>query len=235
MRARHRHFNPRDAGANTALDGRFTSFSNNASVDTWTSRTGNNSVTQATAANRPTFISSGRASQGVVRFDGLNSPNQDWLQNTNFVVNQPFYVFSSMIFNGKAGAFVCDATSGNRVAMGLNASGNIQDNGKPYIWANIGSGYPEENTDIRGSWNILCGLFNGSSSFLYRNGLQVGAGNTGPNNFATLKIGERIVNSSNVTQLDGDIGNFFVLPGTNQSIRKRCEHAAAYSFKITCS
>ena len=234
MRARHRHFNPKAAGAATALDARFTSFANNAAVDTWASRTGSNDVAQATAANRPTFIASAIASQGAIRFDGANSPNQDFLQNTSFVVAQPFFVLSATKFNTKRAAFLCDATSNtSRVSMGLNATGNAAEDGELYIFA--GTNAPAENVDIRGSWNVVCGLFHGSNSKLYRNGSEVASGNAGANNFATLKIGERVSNVSNITQHDGDIANFVVFSGTNASLRKRLEHAAAFSWKISCN
>jgi len=234
MRARHRHFNPRDAGAATALDARFTSFANNAAVDTWASRTGGNNVTQGTAANRPTFIASAQASQGAIRFDGANSPNQDFLQNTSFVVAQPFFVLSATKFNTKRAVVLFDATSNSsRVTIGINATGLAAEDGELYMFS--GTNAPADNVDIRGSWNVVCGLFNGSNSKLYRNGSEVASGNAGSNNFATLKIGERVANAANITQHDGDIGNFVVFSGTNASLRKRLEHAAALSFKLACN
>jgi hypothetical protein len=235
MRARHRHFNPRAAGAATALDSRFIAgLANTDPISTWSSRTGSNDVTQGTSANRPQYIASGRSSQAVVRFDGANANNQDWLQNTSFVVAQPFFVICATIVNTKSAAVICDATSNSsRVVLGLNASGLAADNGKFLIFS--GTNALSDTVDSRGAWNIYCGLFNGSSSKVFRNGAEVASGNAGTNNFATLKIGERFANVTNITQHDGDIGYFAVLASSNQSLRKRLEHASAYSFKIACN
>ena len=235
MRARHRHLNPKAFDAATALDARFLDLTNNAAVQTWTSRTGNNNVTQTTAARQPTFKSNIQGGQPVVRFSGAHTlGTQSFLQNTNFSVVQPFIAITATIVNTK-NSYVFDATTGTRVAMGINDSGNAADNGKPWIWSTGVSGYPKENTDIRGSWQILCGVFDGTSSKIQRNGTQVATGNVGANNFATLKVGETSSALVNTTGHDGDISALIIYKGRELPLLKRITHHIAFSFKIACS
>jgi hypothetical protein len=234
MRARHRHFNPKAAGAATALDARYLTFSDDAAVDTWTSRTGSNDATQATAARQPTFKTNVRGGQPVVRFSGSHTDStQDFLQNTSFTLSQPFIAIAATIINTKD-SYVFDATSGNRVAMGYNDTGQIADRGKPWVWAG-GAGYPRENVDARGSWQILAGIYNGSSSSLRRNGTQTATGNVGNNNFSTLKIGETQAPGFDNTGHDGDIAALIIYAGSALPLLKRLTHHVAYSFKLSCN
>ena len=234
MRARHRHFNPRAAGAATALDARFLTFANDAAVDTWTSRTGSNNVTQATAARQPTFKANIQGGQPVVRFSGSHSlGTQDFLVQASMTVTQPFIAIAATIVNTK-NSYIFDANSGNRVAMGINDTGLAADNGKPWIWAG-GSGYPRQNTDTRGSWQILGGVYDGSASRLQRNGTEVATGNVGANNIGSLKVGETQSAGSDTTGHDGDIAALIIYAGNALPLLKRMTHHVAYSFKLSCN
>jgi hypothetical protein len=234
MRARHRHFNPKAAGAATALDARFLTFANDAAVDTWTSRTGSNNVTQATAGNRPTFKANIQGGQPVVRFSGSHDAGtQDFLQNASFAVTQPFIAIAATIINTKA-SYIFDTVSGNRVAMGYNDTGLAADDGKPWVWAG-GVGYPRENVDARGSWQIVTGIYNGSSSSLRRNGTQTATGNVGSNNLGSLKIGETQTPGGDITGHDGDIAALIIYAGSALPLLKRLTHHVAFSFKLACN
>lgn len=236
MRARHRHFNPKDAGANIALDSRYGfSQSDGTAVSTWTSRTGSNNVTQSTGSLQPTYRTSIQGGQPVVRFDDpgpVNNTNATRLTNTSLTINQPFFIISANIANvdtSNQADYICDGppSGSNRIIMVYESSPI----GAPFIWAG-GTGV-QENTDRRTVWNIFSGLYNTTSSTIYIQGNQVATGSIGANNFSNgITIGARFGGSNG---LDGDIAQFSVVSGTNQSLRKRCEHAAAYSFKIACS
>ena len=71
MRARVRHFQPKDAGANLVLDARYISQSNGTAVSSWSDRSGNAyNADQATAARQPIYETAGIGGQGAVKFDG---------------------------------------------------------------------------------------------------------------------------------------------------------------------
>jgi hypothetical protein len=56
MRARQRHFNARDLGANLVLDARYINQSNDTAISSWSDRSRfSNNATQSTPANQPTF------------------------------------------------------------------------------------------------------------------------------------------------------------------------------------
>jgi len=73
MRARHRHFNAKTAGADLVLDARFLTASDNDAIQTWASRTGINDATQATLAARPIYKVNTSGGQPTLRFDGNDS------------------------------------------------------------------------------------------------------------------------------------------------------------------
>ena len=73
MRARQRHFNAQAAGATLVLDARFLTANADDSIGTWTSRTGINDATQATAANKPTYKVNMSGGQPALYFDGNDS------------------------------------------------------------------------------------------------------------------------------------------------------------------
>ena len=235
MRARQRHFNPRDAGAAMALDSRFLGLNDNNAVTTITSRTGNNSPTQATASLKATFKTAIQGGQPIVRFVG-GAATQDYYDLSSFVLAQPF--FATVTYKATTATtapYLFDATSNSsRVVFGHDPTGT--DSGELFVYGG-GANTVTENFDSRGTWWVASGLYNGASSVLYRAGNQVASGTTGANSFATFRLGQTWSTSApQVTAFNGDVASVTIYKnGTNQSIRKRCEHAAAFSFKIACS
>lgn len=104
MRARQRHLNPRDAGANIALDARFiTGLSNNDAVTTWPTRTNNSrDATQTTAARKPTYLTAQQGGNPVVDFnnDGMTESTGVNGSTANLTT---LVCLKSFAYNGTAG------------------------------------------------------------------------------------------------------------------------------------
>ena len=232
MRARQRHFNAGRAGAAIVLDARFIAQSDNTAVSQWDDRSGNGkNASQATAANQPTFQVAEMNGNPVVRFDGANPPNADYLDVGALVINQPISFVCACKMNGGAD-YIFDATSStSRVtaAMSWN-SGAV--NGQIAVGTTTAL---QDSADSRAINMLYGGLFNGSNSQLRKNGTAIVSGNAGTNNMATLRIGERFSNFNNVSQLNGDIGCLIIVGMNNSPLLKRIERAVSYSFKIACS
>ena len=232
MRARHRHFNAGRAGAAIVLDSRFINQSNNTAISQWDDRSGNaKNAIQATAANQPTFQTNILNGNPVVRFDGANPPNSDFLSAGSVVVSQPITFVT--VWKAIGGAnYLFDATSNSsRVIAGMDLNVGAG-SGELSIFA---SNVLQDTVNSTGAYNIFSARIQGSTSGVFKDGASRQTGSAGATNMATLKIGERFSNFNNVSQLNGDIGYLTVVGTSSAPLRKRLEHAAAYSFKIACS
>lgn len=243
MRARHRHFNPRFAGADLVLDSRYLTQSDNTAVSIWVDRSGNGyNATQANATNQPTFRAGQQGGNGGVDFDG----NNDFMTGSHNPITVPRTVHVT---------FKADKTNSP------NTLYQVPVRPKPYGWlARWGV--------FSGSWLISGDAFatnqsvpsqsNGTNSIIgswssdsssnvsfARDGATQTVASNPPNAVsATAQINGyglgrvRTQNDGFVSQYcDGKMFNVHVW-GDEQidaPLRKRCEHASAYSFKIACS
>ena len=221
MRARHRHFNPKDAGAVAAYDARFiTALNDGTNVATWASRTGTNDATQSTDANRPKYETNEINGNPVVDFTGgkgmiisISIPN-------NLTVIKVFRRIASggsnVFFASSGGQYdswwFSDNVTYTRTSAGFNTHGAADTRSGSFVesWTKSGT----------------------SSSQVWRSGAMVGTSQTPQTSSGTYdRIG---VGVSGATSQAVGCGFLFDSAVSN-SIRKRCEHASAYSFKITCS
>jgi hypothetical protein len=225
MRARHRHFNPAHAGATAVFDSRFLSgFSDGSSVDTWVSRSGSNDISQATAANRPTYETNEINGNPSVYWDGGTNDELTF-------ATSPSYSSATVICVYKND----DATNGSVIfARNNNANSYI------YITTNscqFQSAISSTRTHNLGNvFLIASGTSNLSQNITaYTNGIAATtASSASVTNFQVTGIGRYGAGSAFNTE--GHLG-LAVLANYSMenSIRKRCEHAAAYSFKISCN
>jgi len=73
MHRRARHLNPGSAGAKLALDTRFiTGLSDTDPVSTWSDRSGNGNDATGSSTTRPTYETNEQGGQPILRFDGSN-------------------------------------------------------------------------------------------------------------------------------------------------------------------
>ena len=231
MRARQRHFNAKAAGADLVLDARFLTASDNDAIQTWTSRTGINDATQATLAARPTYKVNTSGGQPTLRFDGNDSMG-----------------FSGNIISGTPDGFAAfvykvDTDPPTDVFLTGPVLGDFGTAGSANHWPfNDGVIYDDfGTTDRKTAGNPTPSL----SSFC------IISQHSAANDFVININGSQFYSTAtntvgwSNTQLIGLSGAFFLLGNVGlvifaplkptSSLRKRIDHAAAFSFKIACS
>jgi hypothetical protein len=227
MHRRARHLNPGSAGAVLALDSRFISGLNDGdAVTTWEDRTNsNNDATQGTSAARPSYQTAEQGGQPGVLFSSANS--QVLKLTTAFYPSSGYSIFAVMKTTGAKLASLASSVGGNGVPFGPFTFNGTMNVGNRANYASVSDGntvfaiYANNNS----SSNVLS---------LWKNGSPV---SLSPINLATsgnfTDVGSRTGN--------GDYGSGYISQVTVMSsvmaasLRRRLEHAAAFSFKIACS
>ena len=228
MRARQRHLKPKSIGAFIALDSRYINQSDNTAISQWNDISGSgNNATQATGANQPTFQTAELGGNGVVRFDGTN----DFLESPTITKNQPYTVF--VISLPKVFRF--------GTLNSFFESNNLACN--PYIGTTGGqqklalyAGQDLFHGAVQGLnvWFLLAGVFNTTNSSITVNGAGKVTGNPGSTNLNGKFQIARAWNGG--AYYDNDTAFAMACEGAfSDSLRKRCQNSAAYSFKIACS
>lgn len=241
MRARHRHFNPKAAGATAAFDARYgIAVADNAAIDTWSNRTGSNDATQATAANRPVFkATGGNNSTPAVLFDGSN----DRLAHSIAALGAPSFFMA-----------LATRTGGSNFSVVASFTPPNTTNYSSIYALGFGSGSPSPNwglvptnsgQSILNTWRILSAkpastATSNSSTTVWTDGANettaTGSryGGDGGDRRALGAAGN--VSFVAADFLDGSISQVIAVPAdVGNPLRKRLEHAAAYSFKIACN
>lgn len=226
MHRRSRHLNPKAAGALIALDARFLSLSGGASVSTWTNRTGSNDLTQATAANQPTFQTAVQGGCPVVRFDGSNDSVS--VGNSLNFTNE--LTFIAVLKSSTSGNFTIFAKEGDDVEFGLwGTSGTVlAQSGIKFLVT--------EGTSSPTTWQIATTNWNGvSTAAVYRNSLQL---NQLTNISVTLinRTTSQVGRNNTSGFFNGDMGIVTCIPiYLSNALRKRLEQAGAMAYKIACN
>jgi hypothetical protein len=239
MRARHRHFNARDAGAALCLDARYISgVSIGGAVSTWPDRSRNAyDATQTTSANRPT-LEDGPA----VR---TNGSSHFMVIPTGPTINTG--VGHCVLITVKQIAFG-NSSFPDIVNIKTNESNNWQaafavSGQTSYRWLLSGSAvsFARLRWDVSSNTNkqIVAFQYNGSGAGTSGNTSLKVDGNTksltSASSFSEVTHEARIGRANNnygnndyhqIALLNFDVAN---------PLRKRLEHAAAYSFKISCN
>lgn len=245
MRARHRHLNPKAAGATAAFDARYgIAVADNTAVDTWTNRVGSNDATQSVSGNRPTFkATGGNNSTPALQFDGTS----DRLVHSIAALGAPSLFMAVATRTGGASgdviaAFMPPNTSNYSIIVALGFG-----TGSPP--PNWGFAPTNSGQSILNTWRILSAkpastATSNSSTTVWTDGANETtatgsryAGDVGDrraigatadfNTSPATPVGNFLAGSiSQVIAIPADVGN---------PLRKRLEHAAAYSFKITCN
>lgn len=239
MRARHRHFNARFAGASGVYDSRFISgLANNDAVSTWSSRTGSNDATQSTAANKPIYKIGQLNGNPALEFDGSN----DLLQ------------FGQLDASSAWAITILKRTSTNtyQVVWGIaNTAGtnptfslavHSDPNYGPVVFGSGGGGstvWPKGSSLRNDEWRSLYitwlgGGTSGTSFYkAWDDGVSFTLSNT---NTIGASPGTYSAIASSASPIGGQIAYMaFALISYTESLRKRVSHAAAYSFKLASS
>jgi hypothetical protein len=232
MRARHRHFNPAHAGASLVLDARYINQSDNTAVSTWADRSGNGSdATQATGAFQPTFQTAEQGGNGVVRFDGSN----DFLVLPSLTLGANWAFFAAFkiadVVNSNRAIFGPSNSFGQHLELlqlGITSRPSIVrlNNGERNSAANrwFSDNVFGITTMVMGA--NFSGFLNGTAiTLLFTNSATIAA--------AVYAIGRYYTNGFNSAPDFACLTIMTVTP--NQSLRRRLEHASAFSFKISCN
>jgi fibronectin-binding autotransporter adhesin len=161
------------------------SYANGAAVTRWRDNSGFGRDLTAFAPNQAGIYRSGALNgHAAVEFDGSSSLLKTY--GSTFTINQPdtfFVVYKSLDPDTSARAFVFDSTNSSlRQVFGRGGQGSER------MYANndfdaAGVTYPFAGYDI---WS---GIFNGSSSTMYRNGALFASGNAGASGLSGLTVG----------------------------------------------
>lgn len=229
MRARHRHFNQRDAGAIVALDARrIEGLSNNDPVSTWSdvSRSANNATSSLTS--RPLYKTGQSGGNPALNFDGSN----DFMTLASSIMGTGTRTVLSVTKKVSGAKMVCLApssgTAGSYSCFDFTDS-QLYITDPLYYKASSGGNLTAHSVVIE---RISGGLQNGTSD-LFVNGEQKSLGaalsNLGTDEFKW--IGRR-----NTDYSSGDIS---LIVGFSLSVSdpvlKRIQRSAAFSFKIACA
>jgi len=235
MRRRARHFNPKDAGATAAFDARYgIAVANDAAVDTWTNRVGNNNATQTNVFKQPTFKNTGGNNNSpALLFDGTT----DALTHSIAALGAPsLFMAVAQRTGGASFAPVAAFTPPNT----SNYSA-IYSNGYGAGGANWGLVPANSGQSILSAWRILSAkpastATSNSSTTVWTDGANETTA-TGSRYGGDAADRRAIGSSTGGTDFfQGSISLVIAIPAdVGNSLRKRLEHAAAFSFKIACN
>jgi hypothetical protein len=227
MRARHRHFNPKSAGAVAAYDARFISgLSDGDNVSTWASRTGTNDATQSTVGNQPNYETNEIGGQPVVNFTPANSDQ--------LVINITIPSSATIVS-------VHRRSSQNIHTINF---GHTSSQAYGFWWFSDNVIYTQWNSSTFQTWSpaqtktgsivISVAKDGTTTSQVYLNGSTFRAAITPSASSGTFtRLGRADVGSN---YNNGAIGSACLIDAfVSDGLRRRLEHAAAFSFKIACN
>jgi hypothetical protein len=248
MRARHRHFNPSGVGCVTVLDSRFISGLSNAdAVETWSSRTGANDATQSTSARRPTYETNVFSGQPAVKFVKSNT---QFLRTGNGPFGVTSQGFGLVVYSRNSvgvsqfgtGFNHGDYTSFAGTTYEVTFASNARTVGSLAASGSAGSSVTDSTARSQNEAVIACSRCNASAALNLRvNGTSVGNGSSlaGNLNNSSTPVGIGARGTGTVTTADAHDGHIALVIYSGSSIsdamRRKLEHAAAYSFKISCN
>jgi hypothetical protein len=219
---------------------RISGLSDGNAVSQWddASRSGWN-VTQSTGALQPIYKTAIQGGNPVVRFDGANTTNTgDRLISSSVSVSQTYsFVIAFQVSSSDANAATI-FDSYNSV-QSIVYRGTTNDSANKFVM-NSGGGVRYEFADSNTNWNVAAGEFNNGTRYGSLNGTKTtSTNNIGTNGLSGFSVGNIRGNPTPIAafySLNGDIGLIAVIStALADPLRKRLEHAAAYSFKISCN
>jgi len=241
MRARQRHFNAANAGANVALDARYGfSLSNNANVSNWKDRSANNNdATQATIANQPIYRTNIQGGQPAIEF--YPSTNISRLIGSNVNTSNVLTVFCVYRMNSGSGSYtrVISCTKNNATDYDLitrvipiirNGGGNNNGSYRAAGIANI-------STAIVENWYHFTNTFDGFQCLNRLNETTL-ATTTSLSNFDInqYSLGLMPYSLETAGALQGFISSVSIFNSSvSNSLRKKIQFSNALSFKLACN
>lgn len=241
MRARHRHLNAKGFGAEQSYDARFESLAESDAVSAWTNRVSPSvgNATQSVEIRKPTFSLRGINGSSAINFSGSQFLNMPAATASDIEV----YILGSHAnkpwTNNYSNDLQAYIDQNHSTTVGFVAQT------RPDIGSNLtGVAFNPPNTSIYlPATDATINLFSLSKT---QNGnlnawLNGGGKSTVVTTQTWVAVANQIIgawyNGGNVARyLNGKIGMVALFKKVNtDSVRKRLEHAAAFSFKIACS
>lgn len=240
MHRRARHLNPGSAGAVIAVDSRYISgLSNNDEVTTWRNIAQANDAAAISGLGTPNYITNQLAGQPAVRFENNNalrfSTITSFTASTIICVAKPISLLgndNNVFYYGNDLSFT---PSFNWIGIAKNFGSNF--------WISGNYNNPTERSVVSTTAydtneQIASGLTNDSGvNRIFTKGVQTGtATSTAINVSASARptLGRR--GNQGLGYINADVYSVSLIPSAvSASLRRRLEHAVAFSFKISCS
>jgi len=221
MRARHRHFNPRDAGAGMALDSRYMTGTNGSGVSSWPNRANSsNNAEQASSSVQPIYETGSLHGNPGVKFDGTD----DWLSwTTGIAMRFGLCLFKSSGTQNQYGSMWGPSSGGTGDWQHLFGATNA--------WIDVAFA----NTSwINGAWRKNGVTFTASNTnTVSSNSDIISILKTNNSGNAVDRIRDRTFANRVIYGLLYQYQVFANEPSS--SLIKRLQFSSAYSFKIACS
>jgi len=234
MRLRHRHFNPAHAGAAVALDSRFiTGVADGNPLSAWEDRSANNVDFTASGTDRPTYNTDDLASQPGVAFSTSNllaSASINWVDTYGLSTNVTVVAtLRNNLGSGTMRPLFLAQPGGEDFTYWWSFS----DNNRYWDRGNVPAARISGAFTNTTSPTITSAETSASSSTSYELGAVIATGSISD----TLNSGAAIMRLNDIGGGKGDqtIFQFTICAWYSPTLRKRLEHAAAYSFKLACN
>jgi autotransporter-associated beta strand protein len=219
-----------------------TVISGSSGVSQWNDKSGNNrNAIQSTVASRAAYVQNGLNGNPSLQFDGTN----DFYNVTTGTIAQPMTVLWAGNSTGPGiggandGAYIMDAVTGNRLALGWNANNSSAENGRLWMYGGTGGIIyaPSGTTQAWNAPSIVGAVFNnGSSSTLFTNGASVATGVTGAGSLTSLRLGGRTATVVAENAFAGQYGEYILALGAlSTSDRQIAEGYLAWKWGTVAS
>jgi hypothetical protein len=243
MRARHRHFSYKAAGASLALDTRYIhGVSDGTTVQTWSDKSGNSrDAAQATAASRATYKTAIQGGNGVLRFDGGDFYNAPFTTGTAYSLycvykrsGSSSNAFNNVTFVASAGIDGDGTSTGRRYQLTYTDTPAFASNTNAVANATM-------NITRNDNWNIhsvTAPVGSGTARYLLNEASEQTVDVSGAAGITSGTVRMSVAARSwiNDFSLIGDMGLLVAYESAHSaSLRRRLNHHAAYSFKISCN
>lgn len=240
MRARVRHFQPKDAGANLVLDARYIAQGNSTAVSSWADRSGNAyNADQSTAARQPIYETAGIGGQGAVKFDGgdvleIASGYTNLLSGDNtysiMAITNLSSFSSQPVIVGQSPNFFFEYGNMSSVNYYYGQSSDFRTYGTTNTVMATNTSYIASFTKTAASSGTL--YVNGTTQTSFTN---TGSGlTTTPSASANLILGGYTAAAGFAVSGYIPMALFFKTDLSN-AMRKRVDHFAARSWKFSCN
>jgi hypothetical protein len=184
-----------DAGTSSTVDG--------TALSAWNDQSGNGkNFAQATGANQPLYKAAIQNGLPVVRFDGSN----DFMDAATVSASQPdtIWLVAKSAIGGGSGHNALDGISSRQAVYQDAAAG-------AFIAYFAGVTVPSAVAWGTTAFHYISALFNGASSVLRSDGVQISTGNPSSGALTGLRVGG--ADGSGTNQWNGDIGEIVIASG----------------------